>query len=106
MNTWRVKTFLALAAPRLTRVFVTGFYGMGAVKLLLGALMLTVFYPNCPDGCTCVSRPFYAYPVAVLVIACFWIHNGYALQAAANEGGAAAAQEMTENVNDDRGAYA
>lgn len=46
-------------------------FGAGGIKILLGILILTVFHPTCPSGCTCYEysgiAPSYAYGMIVLV---------------------------------------
>ena len=54
-------------------------FGFASVKFIIGVLLATVFFPHCPDGCTCTDIPSesYFYPTLVFVIACFWASRGY-----------------------------
>ena len=87
------------------RIHTQLFYGMGAVKLLLAVLMFTVFYPGCPEGCSC-TQTYFVYPIVVLLIGGLWIRDGYRLQEAADEDGGGTSQDMPKSGNDDRGEHA
>ena len=53
------------------------YFTTGSIKILLGILILTVFQPRCPSGCTCYGRlpsPFYG--CIVLFIGTLWFIRG------------------------------
>lgn len=53
------------------------YFGLSAIKLLLGILLFTAFSPTCPSGCNCGSyHPSWFYPTIVIVIGLLWLRRG------------------------------
>lgn len=54
------------------------FFSMGAIKIILGILILSVFQPSCPSGCVCYGYlPSPLYGCIVLIIGALWMLRGY-----------------------------
>ena len=73
------------------------YYGLGAVKILVGILLFTVFSPGCPSECEqyCTTyHPSYAYPIIVLVIGALWLRRGHKFAALEAAGGGSTAVAM------------
>mmetsp|Transcript_9477 Transcript_9477/g.27027 ORF Transcript_9477/g.27027 Transcript_9477/m.27027 type:complete len:172 (-) Transcript_9477:168-683(-) len=65
----------------------TFFFSMGAVKIILGILLFTVFWPGCPAGCSCTQTGSIAtYPLIVLFIGFLWMYYGFQFYQLAKEG--------------------
>lgn len=55
------------------------YFGLSAVKLLLGLLLFTAFSPGCPSGCdTYCGRyhPSVVYPLIVITVGLLWAARG------------------------------
>lgn len=84
--------------PRLgAKIYIS----IGSIKILLGILLLTVFHPECPDGCSCAANMHnpasYFYGILVLLIGTLWILRGIKFLQVARDNAEEGGPEVSTN---------